>query len=167
MKILTLDNVSLSLTQLPDEVDDIRFGVLDNTDNNYPDFIFQPLVFLESFNAPAMELKIGDTEILLPIDWSIIIGDSASGCDLEILPLSSLNDRGFEALVYNPLSGFRLEFEPIDILNFYMNTKWYFPKLRTNQALAFPLTDSKKPQCIYCIKEYTRANDTIKLERLL
>jgi hypothetical protein len=105
MQILTLDNISFSLNNLPDEVDDTtRFAVLDNSNPMDPDFFFVPLIFLESFNSPAMVLKIGDNEITMPLDWCIAVGDSNSAANIEILPLTSLNDRGFEAFVYNPLS---------------------------------------------------------------
>ena len=107
MQILTLDNVTFSLNNLPDEVDDsTRFAVLDNSDPHNPDFFFMPLIFLESFNSPAMVLRIGEDEVTMPIDWSIAVGDSSAATDIEILPLTSLNDRGFEALIFNPLAVF-------------------------------------------------------------
>jgi hypothetical protein len=125
MQILTLDNISFSLNNLPDEVDDTtRFAVLDNSNPMDPDFFFVPLIFLESFNSPAMVLKIGDNEITMPLDWCIAVGDSNSAANIEILPLTSLNDRGFEAFVYNPLSSYRLEFQPVEIINFYNDVKW-------------------------------------------
>ena len=116
MQILTLDNKTFSLNNLPDEVDEnTRFAVLDNSNPADPDFFFMPLIFLESFNAPAMVLRIGDHEVTMPIDWSIAVGDSSTGCDIEVLPLTSINDRGFEALCFNPLSSFRVEFKKIEI----------------------------------------------------
>ena len=55
MRILTLDNKSYNLTNLPDELEeDLRFSVLDNSDVNEPDFFFIPLIFLESFSSPAI-----------------------------------------------------------------------------------------------------------------
>ena len=157
MKILTLDNTSFLLNKLPEEVDDdMRFAVLDNSDSHNPDFFFQPLIFLESFNSPAMVLKIGNDEIIMPIDWSIAVGDSSSGCDIEILPLTSLNDRGFEAFCFNPLSSFRVEFKKIEIVNFYNDVKWYFPKMRSGQLLCTPLASGDKPMCGYFVKEVSR-----------
>ena len=85
MQILTLEDKSFSLNNLPDEVDEnTRFAVLDNSNPSEPDFFFMPLIFLESFNAPAMILRIGNDEVTMPIDWSIAVGDSSSGCDIEI-----------------------------------------------------------------------------------
>lgn len=168
MQILTLDNIPYDLNNLPEEVDDnMRFAVLDNSDPQTPDFFFMPLVFLESFNSPAMVLKIGDDEIAMPLDWSIAVGDSQSACDIEILPLTSLNDRGFEALCFNPLSSFRVEFKPIEIVNFYNDVKWYFPKMKNGQLLAVPLSLGSKPHCCYFVKEISRQNELIDLSKLL
>lgn len=167
MNILTLENIPYSLNNLPDEVDDnTRFAVLDNSNPQDPDFFFVPLIFLESFNSPAMVLKIGDREIAMPIDWCIAVGDSATGNDLEILPLTSLNDRGFEALLYNPLSSFRLDFGKIEILNFYNDVKWYFPKMKNGQLLAVPLGNETGSLCAYFVKEVSRQNEIIYLDKL-
>ena len=168
MQILTLDNEMFSLNNLPEEVDEnTRFAVLDNSDPKEPDFMFMPLIFLESFNSPAMVLRIGEDEVAMPIDWSIAVGDSQSGCDIEILPLTSLNDRGFEALIFNPLSSFRVEFKKIQIVNFYNDVKWYFPKMKNSQLLATPTRPGSKPDCAYFVKEISRQSEIIKLDKLL
>ena len=168
MKILTLDNTVFDLNNLPDEVDDsMRFSILDNSDASNPDFFFIPLIFLESFNAPAMVLRIGDDEVTMPIDWSIAVGDSSSSSDIEILPLTSLNDRGFEAFCFNPLSSFRIEFKPIEIVNFYNDVKWYFPKIRIGQLLTVPLNLGSKPLCSYFVKEISRQSELIDLSKIL
>ena len=66
MRILTVDNTVFEMTQLPDEVTDLRFCVLDNSNPAEPDYFFLPLVFLESFNDPALVLKIGPHTIKIP-----------------------------------------------------------------------------------------------------
>jgi len=168
MQILTLENIGFDLNNLPDEVDDnTRFAVLDNSDPKEPDFFFMPLIFLESFNSPAMVLRIGDDEVAMPVDWSIAVGDSSSSCDIEILPLTSLNDRGFEALCFNPLSSFRVEFKKIEIVNFYNDVKWYFPKMKNGQLLAVPLGQEPKPLCSYFVKEISRQMELIDLSKIL
>ena len=120
MLILTLDNKTFDLSKMPDEVeDDIRFSVLDNNDPSNPDFFFMPLIFLESFNSPAMVMNIGGKEIIMPIDWSIAVADSDCGTDIEVMPLTSLNDRGFEAFLFNPLSAFRHEYGKIEMTRIF------------------------------------------------
>ena len=109
MRILTLDNKTFHLNNLPSELkDDVRFSVLDNSNPKEPDFFFIPLIFLESFNSPAMVIEINGHEITMPIDWNLAVGDSEGAGDIEVLPLTSLNDRGFEAFLYNPLTGYTM-----------------------------------------------------------
>ena len=168
MNILTLENISFSLNNLPESVDDdTRFSVLDNSNPLNPDFFFAPLIYLESFNAPAMVLKIGEYEVTMPLDWYIAVGDGSSATNIEILPLTSINDRGFDALVFNPLTSFRLEFEPIEVVNFYNDIKWYFPKMKTGQLLTTPLSNSSGPPCSYFVKEVSRQGEIIHMDRLL
>ena len=168
MRILTLENTSFELTNMPDELEEeVQFAVLDNSDPKEPDFFFIPLIFLESFNAPAMVLEIHGKEIMMPIDWHLAVGDSTSGMDLEVLPLTSINDRGFEAFLFNPLSSFKFEFGDIKITNFYNDVKWYFPKVKNGQLLGVPLTGGKKPLCAYFIKDISRQSEVIDYTNLL
>jgi hypothetical protein len=168
MRILTLDNKCYQLDNLPEQIDeDIRFSVLDNSDPSTPDFFFIPLIFLESFNAPAMVLDIGGHEVTMPVDWSIAVGDSESGMDLEVLPLTSINDRGFEAFVFNPLKGFKTDFAKINIVNFYTDVKWYFPKMKNGQLLTVPITDGINPPCAYFVKDISRQCEVIEYSKLL
>jgi len=168
MQILTLDNRTFHLNNLPDEVDDnMRFSVLDNSNPNEPDFFFQPLVFLESFNSPAVVLKIGKHEIQMPLDWCIVVGCRESGNDLEVVPLTSLTDRGFDAFIFNPLTDFKFSFGKIEIVNIYMDVKWYFPKMRNGHILATPLTDGDKPPCAYFVKEISRQSEIIQYGKLM
>ena len=153
---------------MPEEVDDnMRFSVLDNSNPNEPDFFFQPLIFLESFNSPAVVLRIGKHEIQMPLDWCIVVGCRESGNDLEVVPLTSLTDRGFDAFIFNPLSDFKFSFGEIEILNIYMDVKWYFPKMRNGHILATPLTDGDKPPCAYFVKEISRQSEIIQYGKLM
>ena len=61
MQILTLDNQPFDLDHLPEEVDDMRFAILDNSTPSDPDYQYIPLIFLESFNSPALVLRIGNS----------------------------------------------------------------------------------------------------------
>jgi hypothetical protein len=168
MQILTLDNRTFHLNNLPEEVDDnMRFSVLDNSNPNEPDFFFQPLIFLESFNSPAVVLRIGKHEIQMPLDWCIVVGCRESGNDLEVVPLTSLTDRGFDAFVFNPLTDFKFSFGEIEIINIYMDVKWYFPKMRNGHILATPLTDGDKPPCAYFVKEISRQSEIIQYGKLM
>ena len=168
MRILTLEDRCFELDNLPEQIDDdIRFSVLDNSDPKEPDFFFMPLIFLESFSAPAMVLNIGGHELTMPVDWSIAVGCSESGNDLEVLPLTSLNDRGFEAFLFNPLSSYKASFETLEIVNFYTDVKWYFPKMKAGQLLCVPLENGPKPLCAYFVKDISRQCEVIEYSKLL
>ena len=141
MRILTLDNEPFDLDHLPEEVDDMRFAIFDNSDPKDPDYHYIPLIFLESFTAP--------------VDWQILIGEPDIG-DLEVLPLTSINDRGFKAFQFNPLSSFRPSFLDIEIIDVYQEVSWYAPKLKNGQMLCVPVSEGDEPECVYFVKDISR-----------
>ena len=168
MKILTLENKCFHLNNLPDQLEeDIRFSVLDNSDNSDPDFFFVPLIFLESFSSPAIVMEIDGNEIMMPIDWHIAVGDSETGNDLEVLPLTSLNDRGFEAFLFNPIKSYKADYAEVKITNFYNDVKWYFPKMKNGQLLTVPISDKENPPCAYFVKDISRQSETIDYGKLI
>jgi hypothetical protein len=148
------------MDQIPNEIDEIRFCVLDNSNPKEPDYFYIPLIFLESFNSPALVLKIGNNVIRMPVGWQLLIGEPDFG-DLEVVPLTSINDRGFNVFCFNPLTSFRPEFMPVEIVDIYQDIKWYFPKLKSGQLLAVPLTEGPKPLCAYFIKDLSRQSEVI------
>jgi len=155
MKILTVENKTYNLETLPEEIDELHFAILDNSNPDNVDYHFIPLIFLESFNSAALVLKIGDKTIKMPLDWQVLIGEKDHG-DLETVPLSSLNDRGFSAFEYNPLNSFNPTFLPIEIVDVYHDVTWYAPRMRNGQFLCVPIDDSDKPRCVYFVKEISR-----------
>jgi len=156
MRILTLNNQAFDLNELPDEVDeDTRFSVLDNSNPQ------------ESFNSPAIVLNIGGYEVQMPLDWCMVVGDKDCGLDPEVLPLTSINERGFDALVFNPIKGFRAEFMPIEIVNIYQDVRWYFPKMKNGQLLTVPLSEEVNPPCVFFVKEVSRQSEVLQLHKLI
>jgi hypothetical protein len=160
MRILTLENQSYSMNDLPDEVEDLRFCILDNSDPKEPDYYFIPLIFLESFSSPALVLNINNNIIKVPMDWQLLIGEPDLG-DLEVVPLTSINDRGFSAFAFNALSSFMPSFYPVEIVDIFQDVKWYFPKLKPGQLLAVPLTEGDRPECVYFVKELSRQSEVL------
>lgn len=165
MRILTTENRTFLLNDLPEEIeDDLRFSVLDNSDNQNPDYFFVPLIFLESFTGPAAVLQIGPHEITMPLDWCTVVGDP-EGPHMEVLPLTSLNDRGFKTFCFNPISSFKPTFLDIDIIDIYREVKWYFPKMKPGQLLCTPLENGEKPLCAYFVKEVSRQSELVDYTR--
>lgn len=165
MWILTNNNESYNLDKIPNEVEDVRYGVLDYSDPKNPDYFFIPLIFLESFYAPAVVLKIGEYTIQMPLDWSILVCDKEYS-DIEVMPLTSLNDRGFYTMVFNPLRHMLPKPQEITITNIYSDVKWFFPKLKHGNILVVPLEDKPIPNCALFVKETNRLPDMIDIGEL-
>ena len=167
MKILTLDDRTYKLEKIPEWVDEkLRFAVMDNSDPANPDFFYIPLIFLESFNAPAAVLQIGKYKLKMPLDWKMLIGEQGQP-EMHVLPITSLNDRGFDAFTFNPLSSSKPDFLPIDIVDIYTEVKWYFPKIKSGQMLAVPLKDGPRPMCAYFVKDISRQCEVIEYSKLI
>lgn len=156
MYILTPDNKPLKMDLIPDSIDeDIRYSVLDiNNRKNY-DFYFHPLVFLESYNAPAVVLQIGDNFVKMPCveppnDWKILIGEPEIG-QIEAVSLEDINSRDFSAFCFNPISSYRPSYKPIRIVDTFPDIKWHMPTLQTNFILTVPLSSAPKPECVYFV----------------
>lgn len=164
MKILTLDNHSYELDSLPQEIDDMRFSVFDNSNPQDPDYHWIPLIFLESFSAPALILQVGRNKIKMPVDWKVLIGEPDLG-DLEILPLTSINDRGFKVFQFNPLTSFRPSFLDIEIVDVYNEVTWYAPKLKNGQMLSVPLDDHPNPECVFFVKDISRNCEIVNYQK--
>ena len=165
MHILTLENQAYEMNEIPDEVEDLRFAILDNSDPKNPDYFFIPLIFLESFNSPALVLNIGGNMVKMPVDWQVLIGESDIG-DLEVIPMTSINDRGFSVFAFNPISSFKPEFFKIEIVDIYQDVKWYFPKLKPGQMLAVPIESGDKPLCAYFVKDISRQSEIVDYSKI-
>jgi len=130
------------------------------------DYYFLPLIFLESFYAPAICLQIGEHSIQMPMDWSIAITDEElSG--IEVIPLTSLNNRGFLTATLNPLGRNMIEAEEIKITNIYQDVKWFFPKLKNGHMLVAPLESKNNPKCAFFVKEANKIPNDIDIGHLL
>ena len=167
MRVLTIDNSTFDIDEIPDLVDDIRFCVLEIMAADDIDYFFKPLLFLESFNDLKVELRIGPHRTYIPSKWSIVCGDREFG-ELEVLPVKQLNDREFDAFVFNPIKGFRPTFEELEMVNILPETKWYLPKLKYGQLLCLPLTITNNPPCVYIThQKNNKVPETIALSELV
>lgn len=165
MKILTVENTSYDLDDIPETIEDLRYGILDYTNPKNIDYYFIPLVFLESFYAPAAVLQIGEHTINMPLDWNIVICDPEVG-DPEVVSLMSLNDRGFTVFAFNPIAGFKPEYIDISIINIYSDVKWYAPKLKYGHLLCVPLNDDPEPLCVLFVKDANKLPEILDINEL-
>ena len=97
----------------------------------------------------------------MPLDWKMLIGELGQP-EMHVLPITSLNDRGFDAFTFNPLSSAKPDFLPIDVVDIYTEVKWYFPKIKSGQLLAVPLTKGPNPVCAYFVKDISRQCEMVE-----
>ena len=124
-----------------------------------------PLIFLELYSSPALVLNVGGNKIKMPVGWQILIGEPGIG-ELEVLPLTSINDRGFKAFQFNPLTDFRPSFVDIEIVDVYQDVAWFSPKLKNGQILCVPIEDGPKPQCVYFVKDISRSCELVYYDKV-
>lgn len=165
MRILTPENTVYDLDTLPEQVDDLRYCVLDYSNQADVDQIFIPLIMVDSFPRPAADLQIGPYRIQMPLDWSVVIADKDFG-NMEVLELKQLNDRDFTAFAMNPVRGYMPSFLDISIQNVFPDVNWFFPKLRYGHILAVPLADEPNPMCAFFVRETNRLPDVLDLTKV-
>jgi len=164
MYILTENNIPYNIDSVPDEVEDLKYCVLDYTSSDVT-YTHMPLIFLESFNAPSAILQVDDVQIEMPLDWSVICGEPSAG-EPEILPLATINQRGFKAFETNPKSSIMPSWPFIDIVNVYTEKKWFVPKLKYGHLLCVPIEDKPKPRCLYFVKEVSKLPEVLDLDKI-
>lgn len=166
MKILQETNTSFDINDIPKETEvDIRYCVLDYSDQKNVDFIFYPLVFLEEFARPAADLSLGNFRVQVPLDWSIVIADKNMG-SLEIIELKHINDRDFSAFAFNPIEGYMPHFLDIEIQNIFPNVSWSVPKLKNGHLLAVPLSNKPEPLCAFFVKDTNKLPEALDITKL-
>jgi hypothetical protein len=166
MRILTNENTAFDMNQLPDQIGDLRYCVLDYSNVNDVDFLWPPLIFLDQFPRPAADLQIGKYRIQMPLDWSIVICDKHLG-NMEIIELKHLNDRDFEVFVLNPINGYMPQFLDITIQNIFPDVTWNMPKLKRGHILAVPLNDTNCAPCAFFVKDVNKLPDGLDISKVL
>lgn len=165
MKILMETNTSFDMNQLPSQIDELRYCVLDYSDPKDVDWYFIPLIFLDSFSRPAADLKIGKYRIQVPLDWSVVISDKNFG-NLEIIEIKQLNDRPFEAFILNPINGYIPDFGEVTIENIFPDVNWSVPKLKNGHILAVPLDDTPNPPCALFVRDINKITDILDITKI-
>ena len=82
------------------------------------------------------------------------------------MPLSSLNDRGFHTITFNPLKHMVPMPYEVGISNIYADVKWYFPKLKNGNVLVMPLETGHEPICALFVKEGNKVPDPVDMALL-
>jgi hypothetical protein len=166
IRILTTSNQAFDLNQLPEHVEDMGYCVLDYSDQHNVDYYWPPLVFLDIFNAPCADIRIGSYNIQMPLNWSVVVGDKHGG-ELETIKLVDVMHKDFTVFVFNPINGYMPDFLPIEIENVFADVKWCFPKLKSANFLAVPLHNLPQPLCAFFIQDVSKNVDQLDIRLLL
>lgn len=150
---------------MPDTAVDVNYCILDYSDIHNVDYYWNPLIYLESFVSPSVDLQIGPYNIQMPMDWHMIIGDPELG-DLELVSLLYLMDKDFQAFCFNPIKGYIPKFHTVQVLNVWPDVKWYAPKMKTANILAVPMEDGDSPLCAFFVKDTAKIPDLIDIKYL-
>lgn len=160
------ENISHDVSLINPDKEPLQYSVLSVGDPNDVDFYFVPLYFGDAFTRPAAELRIGKMKVIVPLDWSILCGDANLGL-VEVIEIKHLNDREFDAFLFNPIDGRMPHFEEIELMNTYPDVDWITPKLKSGHLLAVPLTPKPKPLCAFFVRETGRITDNLDITRIL
>ena len=166
LDILSVENKSVLIDDIEEDDDNFRFSVLDYSDENYIDFQFIPLLYLESYSKSVMEVTIGKNRVRLPSDWSIVIADKQSGT-LELLELDQINNRVFDVFVFNPITGFIPKFEELTSCREFPPIKWIVPKLKYGHLLSVPVQRKDNPDCILIAKDIHKLPETLDIGHMV
>ncbi len=145
--------------------DDLRYCVLDYSDQNNVDFMFPPIIMLDQFTRPSADLRIGNHRVQVPLDWSVVIADKNMG-NMEIIDIKHINDRDFQVFAFNPIAGYMPSFPDIEIENIYPDVSWTVPKLINGHLLAVPISDGPEPLCVLFVKEIQKLPDQLDITKI-
>lgn len=152
MKILTQEEGVYELDEIPNEIEDMHFWTLEyvNNSDEDTDYYLNLLLFLDIFTDMRLDIRIGDFYMSMPKSWSILCADKFVG-DAEIIsPIApGFNERNFNAFSFNPESGFKPDYLPVEVTSIMPETKWHMPRLKHGQLLAIPITHEPDGFCIY------------------
>ena len=166
MKVLTNHNTVFLIDEIPDLIeDDLRYCVLDYSNQNDVDFRFPPLVFLDQFTRPAADLLIGNRRVQVPLDWSVVIADKNMGT-MELIDIKHINDRDFQVFCFNPIAGYMPSFPDIEIENIFPDVTWSVPKLSNGHILAVPIEDGAEPLCAFFVKDTNKLPESLDITKI-
>ena len=167
-KILLLqpDNSVYNMATIPELVeDDLRFCVLDYSTPVDSDFYFAPLIFLDIYSRPCCDLRIGSYRVQMPLDWSIVIADKDFGY-MEIIEIKDIRDRPFDAIIFNPITGFMPDFGEVVHLNNFPDVTWHMPKLKYGHILIVPLENKPNPACGFFVRDIHRLPEQLDITKI-
>lgn len=144
MKLLGPNMELIDTSQLTNDPNKNKFLILDCTDPENMDYYFPTMMMFNDYDYPAAHLKIGEYDIIIPMNWKIMTADPAAG-DVELVDIEELAMFDYLVFAINPIYSFTPHYEPVEIINTYTsNIGWFVPMLKRSQFLGVPLGSKDK-----------------------
>jgi len=134
MKILSETNEVLDTDLVDDEF--VYYSVLSFRDYRCPDFFFEKTCFLEEWNSASMTLHIGDSNVVMPMHWSVLCTDLEY---VQSVPLYETAGRDYTVFCVNPIDGYMPEFRTLKTSSIFPNTTWTAPPISEKDMLVVPI----------------------------
>ena len=166
MYILTPNNTRQLIDENVSLEQELYFNALDYSDEDAVDYYFHYLVFLDEFVRPTALLRIGNHEVELPYDWSILICDKHSGI-VEPIEIAQLNGRIFTTWGFNPVNGYMPSFHEVELISVLPDRTWISPRLKNGNILTMPIEDGFGPDCIYVVRDLTKLPEELDITTLI
>lgn len=150
MQILNVENKVFELDQIRTKLNDLRICMLDFSEKDNIDFYFKKITSYLQYKQPAVELRIGDRRIIVPLNWKMLCTNDED-YNLEIVNVEDLVHETYYTPVFNPLKVYMTPTpQAIEVLRIIpTGIEWFVPKLPKKCLLAMPLGTEKD----YEIKE--------------
>lgn len=154
MLVLTPENTSFDMNEVGEYAPNKMFCALDLSDISNSDYYFFNILNTVSFSSIAVELKIGNYSLQVPMNWQILIGDEDTGM-LEVVHVEDLLAiKSPYAFVYNPIKSRYPQFLPVSVSSICtVSLKWQIPLIRKSHMLAVPLESKEIPLCAFFADE--------------
>lgn len=151
MMVLTENNEPVDVTTVSGG--EVHFGVLDFTKPKTPDYMWKPLVFIDTFSAPGVDLEIGEFRVTLPFKWSLMIGH---GDQVDLISIEDLVGNTHNVFAFNPMASYMPRVIECRVRGVHRNANWSVPTMMKEYLLLVPLgyeklsdgTTKEHPICI-------------------
>lgn len=170
MQILNEYNRAINTDQITDH-SETYYCFLDLVKPKAPDYRFEPLVFVETYQAASAVLEIGPYTVVLPFKWSILITDMDQA---EVVPIEDLDGADFKVFCINPINGYIPKTLPVRVVELHKNATWTCPPMNKNKMLVVPIgyerdhdgSKKEEPLCIIVGEQRLKSTDVMDLAML-
>lgn len=140
MRILSHEN---RIVDTDVERSNLHYSVLSFKDYKNPDFFFEQATAYEQIECASATLQIGDSTLMVPFPWCILVSDFET---VDCLPIDALLGKSMPAFCLNPIDGYRVEFLIVKLKMIYPSGTFVIPVLGNKDMLVVPFGMSRDRQ---------------------